>query len=252
MSSGRDPSAVLDVLREVAEAIRGSVAALAEDDRSRRSDQHEDQYLLDVVADEVAVRLLLRRGFGVHSEESGLHAIERDIVVVLDPVDGSSNCSRGVPWFGPSLCAVDRHGQLAAVVANLGVGTTYCATRGGGAWRNERRIMCSGRASLEGAFVHADGNEVRFAERVFLRNFGASAHAMCLVADGTLDCYIDVRSHQVPWDHLGATLVVTEAGGVVKAVEGSAGYTLGDETRSRLAVAATGALLDELVATSPC
>lgn len=248
MSGEPNTFAVLKVLQQVAEAIRVSVSHLSADDRSRRGDRHEDQFMLDVVADEAAVPLLLRHGFGVHSEESGLHAIDRAIIVVLDPVDGSSNCSRGVPWFGPSLCATDRHGPLAAVVANHGTGVSYSACRGVGAWADGNRITCSGRESLAGAFVHADYSDARLAELAYVRTLGASAHAMCAVADGTLDCYIDVRSRQAPWDYLGATLVVTEAGGVVKAIEGSMSYTLGDLTSCRLAVAASGALLEELIA----
>ena len=62
---------------------------------------------------------LTGNGLGVLSEESGRHHPDRAITVVIDPVDGSTNASRGIPWFATSLCAVDTDGPLAALVINL-------------------------------------------------------------------------------------------------------------------------------------
>ena len=52
-----------------------------------------------------------RGGVGVLSEESGLHDADRDIVVVVDPLDGSTNAAHGIPWYAVSLCAVDAEGR---------------------------------------------------------------------------------------------------------------------------------------------
>ena len=57
------------------------------------------QYRSDLVADEAAVRVLVDAGLGVVSEESGSHHPDRAIQVVLDPVDGSTNASRSLPWY---------------------------------------------------------------------------------------------------------------------------------------------------------
>src|ERR687889_208179 len=56
-----------------------------------------------------------------------------DALVVLDPVDGSTNASRGLPWFATSLCAVDADGARAAVVVDQAGGTRVEAVRGRGA-----------------------------------------------------------------------------------------------------------------------
>lgn len=79
-------------------------------------------------------------GVGIVSEESGLHEPERDLVVVIDPVDGSTNCSRGIPWYACSLAAVDAEGVVAAMVTNLASGVTYRAVRGEGATRDGEAI----------------------------------------------------------------------------------------------------------------
>ena len=60
----------------------------------------EGQYRSDLVADRAALAVIDRAGFGALSEESGLHGTERPVWVVLDPVDGSTNASRGLPVVG--------------------------------------------------------------------------------------------------------------------------------------------------------
>ena len=57
------------------------------------------QYAADLVADDVALRLLREAGVGILSEESGAERADAEVLVVVDPLDGSTNASRGVPWF---------------------------------------------------------------------------------------------------------------------------------------------------------
>src|SRR4029453_10705640 len=57
------------------------------------------QYLRDLVADAAALNVLGSAGVGILSEESGLDGGERELVVVVDPLDGSTNAARGIPWF---------------------------------------------------------------------------------------------------------------------------------------------------------
>src|SRR4029453_19620886 len=78
-----------------------------------------------------AVGVLLEAGLGVLSEESGRHEAGREVTVVLDPLDGSTNASQGIPWYAASVCAVDGDGPLAAVVANAGNGGRHEGARDG-------------------------------------------------------------------------------------------------------------------------
>jgi len=103
------------------------------------SGQRQSQYRHDVVADEIIVGGLHAAGLAVLSEESGLTGTD-GVTVVVDPVDGSTNGSRGLPWYAASLCAVDGEGPLAALVVNLATGDRYRAIRGRGARRDRSPI----------------------------------------------------------------------------------------------------------------
>ena len=110
----------------------------------RRRTDRDGQYALDLVADAEACRVLQRAPVRIVSEESGVH--ERAgaaITVVLDPVDGSTNCSRDIPYWATSICALDRDGALAGLVVNQATGVRVTAVRGGGAFRDGVRLRAS-------------------------------------------------------------------------------------------------------------
>lgn len=202
--------AVLDVLHGVVSAIRDELDALRD---WGPVGGHDGQYRHDVVADEVALDLLAAAGFGVLSEESGLHHPERDLLVVIDPVDGSTNASRGLPWWATSLCALDATGPLAAVVANQVSGARYEAVRGGGATLDGAPITPSSCRKLGNAIVAFSGYPAHDIGWAQYRSLGAAALDLCAVASGNLDGFVDCAAHSLaPWDYLGALLVCQEAG----------------------------------------
>ncbi|MBK9181128.1 MAG: hypothetical protein IPM45_16495 [Acidimicrobiales bacterium] len=171
------------------------------------------QYRSDLVADEAAVGVLVDAGLAVMSEESGHRPGQGDVVVVLDPVDGSTNASRGVPWYATSLCAVDDHGARAAVVVDQASGVRFEAVRGGGARRDGRPVQPSGCDRLADAIVGLSGHAaVHLGWRQY-RALGAAALDLCAVACGVLDAYVDCSPDaHGPWDYLGGLLVCREAG----------------------------------------
>lgn len=129
-----DPADLLATLHRAADA---ALAATAGSGDFSMVDPRRGQHVADVAADAAAVAPLVEAGLGVLSEESGRHHPERPVTVVLDPLDGSTNAARGLPWYASSLCAVDGDGPLAAVVVDAVSGARFDATRGGGA-RRER------------------------------------------------------------------------------------------------------------------
>ena len=133
MTAGR----VMTLLDEVVEAVRTALAGVGDWGLAgTKAGQHHS----DLAADAAALAVLRRAGVGVLSEESGLQEAERPLLVVVDPLDGSTNAAQGIPWFATSLCAVDGDGPLAALVVNLVTGDRFEARRGEGAWRNGRLI----------------------------------------------------------------------------------------------------------------
>src|SRR5262245_39380899 len=223
--------ALLELFLEVSVAVR---AVLEDLDDWGLADTRPGQHLSDLAADEAAVSLLQAYGLAVLSEESGHHnaASVDGVVVVVDPLDGSTNAAHGIPWYATSLCAVDADGPRVAMVTNLATGTVFSAVRGRGASCDGRPIGPSGTEVLADAVVGISGFPGRaFGWRQF-RALGAAALDLCLVASGGLDAYVDcsVNAHG-PWDYLGGLLVCTEAGGLVTDGEGRELVVLGDGDR---------------------
>lgn len=236
---------MLRALREAAGRIR---AALARQADWGPSGGHEGQYKSDLVADAAALPVLEAAGFGVLSEESGLHREEAPLLVALDPLDGSSNAARGIPFYAASLCALDAGGPRAALVENLVSGARYEAVRGRGARRDGETIAASSCRRLSQAVLGVNGWPRRHLGWRQYRALGSAALELCAVAEGSLDGFADLdRRGLGPWDYLGGLLVCQEAGAVV----GDAGgrdLVVRDATGRRSVVAAaTPELMSELL-----
>jgi fructose-1,6-bisphosphatase/inositol monophosphatase family enzyme len=241
-----DAADALELLDEAAAAIAAALGSLED---WGPAGTRPGQYHSDLAADEVAVRTLLERGVGVLSEETGLHEPDRDVTVVVDPLDGSTNASRGIPWFATSLCAVDAEGPLAALVVNLANDTRFDAVRGGGARRDGKPIEPSGRTELRRSVVALSGMPPGWLGWKQYRALGAAALDLCAVACGTVDAYIDCSaSAHGPWDYLGGMLVCTEAGAAVADATGAELVVLEHGARRTPVAGATVPLLEEALA----
>jgi fructose-1,6-bisphosphatase/inositol monophosphatase family enzyme len=238
----------VDVHAVLAEAARAVQASLGDLEDWGLAGTKPGQYLSDLAADRAALEVLTGHGFGVLSEESGRHHPERDVTVVVDPVDGSTNASRGIPWFATSLCAVDAEGPLAALVVNLVSGTKYVAERSAGATVEGKRLHPSTRTSMGESLVALSGFPGKWLGWYQYRALGAAALDLCAVANGVVDAYIDCsRDAHGPWDYLGGMLVCTEAGGVVMDAGGRSLVVLDHDAR-RTPIAAGNPVLLAAVA----
>jgi myo-inositol-1(or 4)-monophosphatase len=237
---------LLEVLRDATEAIGEALAGLED---WGLAGTRPGQYRSDLIADRAGLAVLDRAGLGVLSEESGLHHPERDIVVAFDPVDGSTNASRRLPWWATSVCAVDADGPRAAVVVNQVTGTRFEAVRGGGAHKDEEPISPSGRTRLADAVIGVSGWPPRHLGWKQFRALGAAALDLCAVGAGSLDAYLDcsVDAHG-PWDYLGGLLVCREAGALIVDARGRDLVTMGYADRRTPVAAATPELQADLLA----
>ena len=236
------PEDLLSLFEETARTVATTLGSLADWGLAgTRPGQHRS----DLAADEVATGALLDAGLGVCSEESGLQGEDRSVIVVLDPLDGSTNAAQGIPWYATSFCAVDDGGALAALVVNLASGERYSAVRGGGAYRDGRPIEPSAVTSLSEAVIGVSGYPPRHLRWRQYRALGAAALDLCSVADGRLDGFVDCHSHG-PWDYLGGTLVCREAGAQVVDAEGRELTTIDPGARRSLRAAAGETLLADL------
>jgi len=169
---------------------------------------------------------------GILAEEGGASAGDGEHLWVIDPLDGTTNYSRGFPYFCVSV-ALARAGRVVvgAVYQPL-LGELFTAVRGRGAFLNGRPLLVSAQARLDQAFL-ATGfpydirrssrnnieNFTRFATRCLaVRRAGAAALDLAYVATGRFDGFWELKLR--PWDIAAASLLIEEAGGRVTGASG--------------------------------
>lgn len=246
-----DLAIVTDLLDRTAVAVGAALGRHLETHPESWRDRGErpGQYRLDLVADEAALEVLRRGQVGILSEESGLEGADAEVVVVVDPVDGSTNASRGLPWYATSLCAVDADGPLAALVVNLATGTRYAAVRGQGATCDGRPIRTSTVTDIGRAMLVLNGYSPEYLQWRQYRALGATALDLCSVADGRVDGTIDCADSALgPWDYLGAMLVLSEAGASIADAHGRDLLVIDHAARRTPVSAATPELFEVLLA----
>ena len=189
------------------------VEGLAVEEKSR----HDYVSEVDRMAEAEIVKEL-RRAYpdhGIIAEESGQKG-KTDKVWIIDPLDGTHNYLRGFPHFSVSIGFRD-HGDLVyGVVYDPLRDEIFTASKGDGAFLNDRRIRVSKRESLQGALI-ATGFPYRQRKArargrpTTPRRTGSAALDFAYVAAGRLDGYFEIGLQ--PWDMAAGVLLVREAGG---------------------------------------
>jgi myo-inositol-1(or 4)-monophosphatase len=193
-------------------------------------------------AEDIIIRGLEESGHGfeVISEERPTFSTQQNPTyrIIIDPIDGSENVTRGIMTAGVSLAvlpiteAVTPDQVIWALVGELFSGTVYVAQHGNGAFRNSRRCQVSTTKSLKSSMIglNMDGRdqhtikalttEEPYTEKV--RRTGSSAIDSVYVASGTYDAFVDVGGALTGESFLAAASIVLEAGGIVSDQEGKA------------------------------
>jgi len=234
----------LDLLKECSQKMRKEIltffgspdAAIgfgigAGGDTMKKIDLVAEKALIDVLEEHKLSCTLI-------SEETGTKKIgpqPPEIYLTTDPVDGTTNAIRGLPFMATSI-AVSRAPYLkdveVALVSDLFHNITYTAQRDQGAYRNKERIKPSKISFLEEAIVGVDFNTLRIKELVasleevlirtrHLRHLGANALEICYVADGTTDAFLDTRGKLRVTNVAASYLILLEAGGIMVTPEGN-------------------------------
>jgi myo-inositol-1(or 4)-monophosphatase len=169
----------------------------------------------------------LRRAYPDHAilaEESGATG-KGPLTWVIDPLDGTHNYLRGIPHFCVSIALLDKGVPIHAVVFDPLRDELYTASKGDGAYINDRRMRVSKRENLGGAMI-ATGFPFRQREHLVpqldmtrailgqaedIRRSGSAALDLAYVAAGRYDGYFEIGLK--PWDMAAGVLLVHEAGG---------------------------------------
>ena len=192
-------------------------------------------------AAENAIVEVLRDAFPQHAilaEESGATAgaADSEFEWIIDPLDGTTNFIHGFPQYAISI-ALARRGLLEqAVVFDPVRNELFTASKGSGAFLNDRRIRVSRRTRLADGLIgtgfpfrefrHAESYLAIFREltqkTAGLRRPGAAALDLAYVACGRLDGFWEFGLQ--PWDMAAGTLLIQEAGGLVSDLAGESDY----------------------------
>ena len=176
--------------------------------------------------------------YAILAEESGATGgkAESEWQWIIDPLDGTTNFIHGLPQYAVSI-ALARNGVVEqAVVFDPNRNELFTATKGAGAFLNERRIRVSRRAKLQEALIgtgfpyrvfdHVDAYLDIFKEltrrTAGLRRPGAASLDLAYVACGRYDGFWELGL--APWDMAAGALLISEAGGLVSDLDGEPGY----------------------------
>lgn len=174
-----------------------------------------------------------RPGYGFLMEEGGeVVGTDKSHRFIIDPLDGTTNFLHGIPHFAVSI-GLERDGELrAGVVHDVVRNEIFWAEKGEGAWIEKRRLRVSGRRKLsESVFATGipfmgRGDHAKFlaelnivmGEVAGIRRFGSAALDLAYVAAGRFDGFWE--RDLAPWDSAAGIILVTEAGGIVKGLNG--------------------------------
>jgi myo-inositol-1(or 4)-monophosphatase len=188
---------------------------------------------VDIVTDadlesEKVILKTLQSSFPQHNyltEETPTAKTTSPYLWVIDPIDGTTNYSKGLPYFSVSIALYHQNDGLLGVVYNPATGELFWGARGQGARLGEEPIHCSTvdrlqKSLLLTGFYYDRGEGMKGTldriERFFrqgimgIRRFGSAALDLCYLACGRVDGFWE---HELsPWDFSGGAIIAREAG----------------------------------------
>ena len=195
---------------------------------------------VDQQAEAVIIETLLAAypGHGILAEESGREygAKHSDFVWIIDPLDGTTNFIHGFPVYCVSIALSFRGKIEQAVVYDPTRNDLFMASKGRGAYLNDKRLRVSRRTRLSDSligtgFPFRKGDNFQRYLKMFetimplcagLRRPGSAALDLCYVAAGYTDAFFETGLQ--PWDIAAGSLIVTEAGGLIGNFTGEADF----------------------------
>lgn len=196
---------------------------------------------VDKAAEAVIIETLQEAypGYGILAEESGLSegkGGDTEYRWIIDPLDGTTNFIHGLPQYAISIALAKGDVIEQAVVFDPNRNELFTASKGGGAFLNERRIRVSRRVKLGDALI-GTGFPYRMFDKIDLylaifkelaektagqRRPGAASLDLAYVACGRYDGFWEFGLS--PWDMAAGALLISEAGGLISDLRGDANY----------------------------
>ncbi len=191
-------------------------------------DHAAEQAIIEVLKDAYPEHAIL-------AEESGAQG-DSEYLWIIDPLDGTTNFLHGFPQYAVSIALSHKQILTQAVVYDPGRNDLFTASRGHGAYLNDRRLRVSKRIKLADALIgtgfpfrelkHLESYLAMFRDIVKhtagVRRAGAASLDLAYVAAGRLDGFWEIGLG--PWDIAAGNLLIQEAGGLIGDLEGNDGY----------------------------
>jgi fructose-1,6-bisphosphatase/inositol monophosphatase family enzyme len=186
---------------------------------------------IDKIAEDVAVTMMEDSKVNVNllSEEIGFVDFDGKYTFVLDPVDGTRNAYRGIPFYAVSLAiGTSKLSDVEyGIVKNIPTGDIFTAEKQVGAFYNGRQIRVCDVPSQDMVSSLALGKNISsktlpLSKKHNVRSLGSCSLEMCMVAIGALDFYVAGKEYIRIIDLAASTLIVREAGGFVTNIHGEA------------------------------
>jgi myo-inositol-1(or 4)-monophosphatase len=169
------------------------------------------------------------------AEESGTQG-DSEYVWIIDPLDGTTNFLHGYPQYAVSIALQHKGVLTQAVIYDPTRNDLFTATRGRGAYLNDRRIRVSKRAELADCLIGTGFPYTRFEhmdaymnilrdmmqKSAGLRRPGSASLDLAYTAAGRYDGFFETALK--PWDIAAGCLLITEAGGLVGDLQGNDSY----------------------------
>lgn len=208
----------------------------------RVSQKHVNDFVTeaDQASEQTIIEHLLTAfpGHGIWAEESGREygAKDSEFVWIIDPLDGTTNFIHGLPIYCVSI-ALSVQGKVEqAVIYDPCRNDLFTATKGRGAYMNDRRLRVSKRIRLQEClistgFPYREGDDLKTYLLMMgdmmqctagLRRPGAAALDLAYVAAGFTDGFFETGLQ--PWDVAAGALLITEAGGLVGNFSGASDF----------------------------
>ena len=205
---------------------------------------------IDLVAEDVVLKTIRQSDFFpiVVGEECGLiyeknHTKENNGFLIMDAVDGTTNATRGIPFFCCSLAYATEFrlsSVIDAVVLDLFTGDIYSASKNKGSYFNNKKIKVRNTnlnavkslqdlKSIDPVIgTNISGIPSNILKELLsmlscsnhIRHFGANALELCYFARGFMDAYIDIRGKIRSTDMAAGYLIAKEAGGKLYSIDG--------------------------------
>ena len=170
---------------------------------------------------------------GFYGEESGKTNVEAESIWIIDPLDGTTNFLHNFPCYCVSIALQERGVLTQAVIYDPVHNDLFTATKGRGAFLNDKRIRVTNRSKLQDSLISTgfpfkDFSYLETYLEIFkdmakktsgLRRPGSAALDLAYVAAGYTDGFFEINLS--PWDIAAGALLVQEAGGIVGDFEGN-------------------------------